>query len=341
MMEAMTKKERIRAAINKQPTDKLPYSFWTHMPGDDLEPQVIAQKTYDFYKEYDLDFIKMMNNGMYSTEDFGCVADYSEIKKGGAAKLVYSPVSAAEDWAKLSCPDIHKGAYGRELEHLRLLLGKVNGEAPIIFTVFTPITTANKICRNTLMEQIHAGYGTDIKKGMDVITKTTCELVKEVIRMGADGIFFASQMATYDKMDDILYEEFGKPYDLQVLEAAKDGWFNVLHAHGDNIIFDILKTYPVNAFNWHAFETLPDLVEARDMTGKCLVGGIKRYSITDCKRNEIQNEIYTCLKELKGIGHILTPGCVVRYPLDKETLSFVRKAKEDIELNLTNRRGTL
>jgi len=333
-MKTMTKMERIRAAINKQPTDKLPYSFWTHMPEDDLDPHVIAQKTYDFYKEYDLDFIKMMNNGMYSTEDFGCVADYSEIRAGGAAKLTDSPVSVAEDWERLTVQDIHKGAYGRELEHLRLLLEKVAGEAPVLFTIFSPISTANKISRNTLMKQIHEGKGNYVKKGLEIVTEVTCALAEEVIRMGADGVFFASQMATYDTMEEEEYAEYGSPYDKRVLEAAGKGWFNVLHGHGDNIMFNLLKDYPVTAFNWHAFETLPSLKEARDITGKCLVGGLKRYSITDKKKNEIMNQIYTSLTELEGVGHILTPGCVVRYPLDKETLTFVRAAKEDIEARL-------
>ena len=29
----MTKKERIQAAIRGEKPDKMPYSFWTHMPG--------------------------------------------------------------------------------------------------------------------------------------------------------------------------------------------------------------------------------------------------------------------------------------------------------------------
>ncbi len=28
----------------------MPYSFWTHMPGTDLDPEAISQKTYEFYK---------------------------------------------------------------------------------------------------------------------------------------------------------------------------------------------------------------------------------------------------------------------------------------------------
>src|SRR5438270_6340876 len=40
---------------------------------------------------------------------------------------------------------------------------------------------------------------------------------------GVDGIFFATQMATTDLLTREEYEEFGRPYDLQVLEAATTG----------------------------------------------------------------------------------------------------------------------
>lgn len=83
----------------------MPYSFWTHMPGTDLDPEAISQKTYEFYKKYDFDFVKTMNNGMYAIEDFGCTVDYSEIVKGGVAKVVSTPISCAADWRKLTvCP---------------------------------------------------------------------------------------------------------------------------------------------------------------------------------------------------------------------------------------------
>jgi len=41
----MTKKERIQAAIRGEKPDKMPYSFWTHMPGTDLDPEAISQKS--------------------------------------------------------------------------------------------------------------------------------------------------------------------------------------------------------------------------------------------------------------------------------------------------------
>ena len=113
----MTKKERIQAAIRGEKPDKMPYSFWTHMPGTDLDPEAISQKTYEFYKKYDFDFVKTMNNGMYAIEDFGCTVDYSEIVKGGVAKVVSTPISCAADWRKLTVCPCTQGSNARELRH--------------------------------------------------------------------------------------------------------------------------------------------------------------------------------------------------------------------------------
>ena len=46
----MTKRERIQAAVKGTKPDKLPYSLWTHLPGIDLDPALLAEKTYEFYK---------------------------------------------------------------------------------------------------------------------------------------------------------------------------------------------------------------------------------------------------------------------------------------------------
>lgn len=328
----MTKRERIKAAVNGERPDKMPYSLWTHLPGIDLDPVLLAEKTYEFYKTYDVDFIKTMNNGMYAIEDFGCTVDYSEIEKGGVAKVTRTPIESASDWLKLSPQPFTKGSLQRELTSLKLLLEKTAGEeVPVLFTVFSPITTADKISGKKLLSHIREGHGEEVKHALDAITETTMALAKEAIRLGADGVFFASQMSSYDSMTALEYLEFGKPYDLKVLEAAKDGWFNTIHAHGDNIIFDILKDYPVSVFNWHAGETLPELDEAFLLTGKCLMGGLKRMDITNRNKNAVQNQIYESFKKLHGLHQILTPGCVIRYPLDDEMLGYVKRTKEYIE----------
>lgn len=329
---SMTKKERLKAALRGEKPDRIPYSLWSHMPGTDLDPVAITEKTYEFYKDYDLDFIKTMNNGMYAIEDFGCTVDYSEIEKGGVAKITSSPIHSPEDWEKLQICSFKEGSLARELTYLRLLLDKVKGEeVPVIFTVFSPITIADKLSGKKALEHIRAGHGEKVKKALEVIAETTRSLAAEAIRMGADGVFFASQLSTYNQMSDVEYLEYGKPYDVSVLEGAGNGWLNTIHCHGENIMFDILKDYPVQVFNWHAWETLPAIDEAAALSGHCLMGGLERMDITNRNKNEIRNQIYQCCKITGGRHLILTPGCVIRYPLDAEMLAYVRKTKEAVE----------
>ena len=289
-------------------------------------------KTHEFYKKYDFDFVKTMNNGMYAIEDFGCTVDYSEIVKGGVAKVVSTPISCAADWRKLTVCPCTQGSNARELRHLQLVLEKLKGEeVPVIFTAFTPITIADKISGGKLISYIEEGHGDDVKAALEVITETTAQLVAAAIDMGADGIFLASQMSSYDKCTDRQYLEYGKPYDLRVLEAAGKGWMNTIHCHGDHIMFHILKDYPVQVFNWHAWESLPALDEAYALTGKCLMGGLSRTDITQQNRGAIQNQIFQCFKLLGGRHQILTPGCVIRYPLDDDMLSFIGTTRNEIE----------
>lgn len=331
----MTKKERIQAVLRGEKPDKLPYSFWTHMPGTDLDPEAIAQKTYEFYKQYDLDLVKTMNNGMYAIEDFGCTVDYAEIAQGGVAKVVHSPITCAQDWGKLSVCPCDRGSNARELRHLSLVLEKLAGEeVPVLFTAFTPITIADKLCGGALMSYIDQGHGAVVAQALEIITQTTAQLVRAAIHLGADGIFLASQMSTYDKCTVERYLEFGRPYDLRVLAAAEGGWLNTIHCHGDHILFEVLKDYPVQVFNWHVWETLPALEEAYALTGKCLMGGLDRTDITRRDRGAIQNQIFRCFKELGGRHQILTPGCVIRYPLDDEMLAFIGRTRNEIEVAL-------
>ena len=328
----MTKKERVRAAVEGRTPDRLPYSIWTHLPGIDLDPKRLAEETYQFYKTYDVDVIKTMNNGMYAIEDFGCKVDYSDIQKGGTAKVVSTPIQGPEDWSRIQVCDVDQGSLKWELYSLQLLLDRLKGEeVPVVFTVFSPLTTADKLSGKAILGHIQAGYGKEIKGALERIAQTTGQLAAKAIELGADGVFFASQMSNYDTMSVEMYEEYGVPYDQMVLEHCSKGWLNTLHAHGSNIMFELLKDYPVQVFNWHAWESLPSVAGVHALTGKCLMGGLNRMDITHGDRNAITEQIFQSYQLMSGRNLILSPGCVIRYPLDEKVLHFIRRTKDEIE----------
>lgn len=94
----MDSRERLHKAFLGEETDRLPYAFWTHLPDVDLDPDLLATHTLDFAREYGIDFIKTMSNGMFSTEDWGNVIDYSRVPLGGVAEVVNHAVADPDDW---------------------------------------------------------------------------------------------------------------------------------------------------------------------------------------------------------------------------------------------------
>jgi uroporphyrinogen decarboxylase len=276
---------------------------------------------------------------MYAVEDFGCEVDFSEIAHGGIAKIVSSPINSPEDWVKIEALPLTAKALSRELYSLELLLEKLRDEeVPVLFTVFSPMTIADKLSGNKLVEHFKEGAGELIREALTSIAQTTANLARRAVEMGAAGIFFASQMSNHSIIEEELYREYGVPSDIEVLRAS-GGWFDTLHAHGNSIMFKLLKDYPVAVFNWHVGESLPELKEGSLLTGKCVMGGLERMDITRRDKNALRSQICNCFKQLGGQRHILTPGCVIRHPLDDDILQFLRREKDKIEQKFRYRSG--
>lgn len=202
----MDKNELIRRTIKGEAASHITFSFWTHLPDIDREPSKIAQATYDMYKLYNLDFIKTMNNGMYAVENYHTVVDFSEVAKGGVAKVVKTPIHRYEDWASLPILDIEDApAVQRELDHLQQLLNLVDGEAPDIMTVFSPLTTADKLAQGKLADYLaeETEFGLDyIHQALNKIAHFTALVAKRAIELGAAGVYFAIQLRSYEKVSE-------------------------------------------------------------------------------------------------------------------------------------------
>jgi uroporphyrinogen decarboxylase len=49
-MKQMSRRERLQAAINRQPVDRVPYAVWRHFPAVDRSPAGLAQSTLRFHE---------------------------------------------------------------------------------------------------------------------------------------------------------------------------------------------------------------------------------------------------------------------------------------------------
>ncbi|MGG5809638.1 uroporphyrinogen decarboxylase family protein [Falsiroseomonas sp. CW058] len=305
----------VRAALAGEATPRPPYAFWTHFPDTDLDPDAIARETVAFARATRQDFVKSMPNGLYAVEDWGIRADFSDIARGGVAKVTASPIAAPEDWARVTRRDPASGALGRELRHLSLLVEALGPGVPVLATVFSPVTTAKKLSGGAFAAHA-ASHPAPVRAALDEIAATTAAFAARAIALGCAGVFFAVQDATATR-GAAAWRELGLDHDLAALDGARGGWFNAVHMHGDDIAFDLLATYPVHALNWHVGETPPGIAEYRAAGGRrAVLGGLRRAAITARDMAAVDADIAAALSADGGRGVLLAPGCVIRHPVD-------------------------
>lgn len=321
----MDRNETIRALLEGKDPGRGLYSFWTHFPDVDHDPELLARRSLELYEAHDLAFIKTMANGLFSVEDHGCVCDFGAIAKGGVAKVTKYAVERAEDLERIGSPDPDAGALRRELLSIQHLSRISGGRVPLAATVFSPLTTLQKMSKVPVGRLI-AEAPASVHAALKNIALSTGAFAVRTIEVGAAGVYFAMQSATTDSFSGPEYDEFGVPYDLQVLDAvAGRSWFNIAHIHGENIMFDKVAGYPVQGISWHVWETEPTVSEfLKRAPGKTIVGGLQRFHITEGRKDLLAQQIRDMFAETGGRRLILAPGCVIRAPFDEECLEFVR-----------------
>lgn len=321
----MTYSDALRRVFDQPVGGRPLFSFWTHFPDDDMDADTLAAATIRFQQEFDLDFVKTAPNGMYAIEDMGVTLDFSEVPKGGVAHVVETPFERPDAWDSLPVADFTRGALARELRALRLVRAALP-DAVIVFTVFSPMTIAAKLSRGRIYDHLaDRANAATVHAALGRLADTVRDFSAAAIETGADGVFFAHQdtgrhLLSYDD-----FSEFVRPYDIEALRGAQAGRFNVLHIHGDQIRFAEVQDYPVHALNWHDWETRPRAAAGLLSSGKCVVGGIDRWLLTNNDVAAAKRQIDTVLAQTQGLGDlILAPSCTIRAGFSSATFHAVR-----------------
>jgi uroporphyrinogen decarboxylase len=327
----MAKAERIHAAVARKEVDRPPVSFWRHFPDVDDDPFALAEALLAFHATYDLDFIKVMPTGVYCVEDWGCRVAYRGSLDGSRVCIDHA-VKRPDDWTRVRLLDFEKGALGRELTCLREVVKGRRDDAPVLQTVFSPLTITKKLAADERFLEDLRQRPTLIHAALDAITETMCRFVAACLGSGADGIFFATQVAASGLVTAEEHRVFAEPYDRRVLEqAANGGSFSILHVHGLDIPFDVMATYPVPAINWHDRRTPPSLKEARAVFSGAVVGGLNEVdTLRKGPEETVRAEVEDALRQTEGVGHILAPGCGFPVDVPEAHLRAVRIAVEDL-----------
>ena len=308
-MNSMSKRQRLEATIAGQAVDRPPVALWRHWPVDDQQGENLARATLAFQRMFDFDFIKVTPSSDYCLAGWGAESRWVGNEEGTREwrrRVIHKP----EDWEQLRVLEPKSGLLGEVGRAFSIIGEEVKDEVPFIPTIFNPLSQARNLAGERLLSDLRQ-HPQEVKAGLRTITETIVRFIESLRPAGIAGIFLALQHASYDVLTEAEYGEFGRPYDLDILEATQGLWFNLLHLHGQNVMFDLVADYPVQAVNWHDQETPPSLKDALTRFPGALVGGLRQWeTMMRGTPDQARTEVRAAVEQTGGQRLIIGTGCV-------------------------------
>src|SRR3990172_11080419 len=120
MRAVMSKTERVLAAVRGGEVDRVPVSAWWHDFPREWSAEALAEATFEAYRRYDWDFVKVNPRACYYGEGWG--AQYVESAEPyQQPKLIEPAVSSPEGLRRVQPLDVTVGAYGEQLAALSIM----------------------------------------------------------------------------------------------------------------------------------------------------------------------------------------------------------------------------
>jgi uroporphyrinogen decarboxylase len=236
-----------------------------------------------------------------------------------------------EDWRGLAKLDVRRGVYGAQNAALGAAAKELKGTAPILQTVFSPLTTARKLAGESTLQHLRQ-HPDALEEGLKTITEVTIAFGEEALKAGAHGFFFATQLATTDVLTPAEYDRFGKRWDLEFFNAFKGRTrIDMLHLHGMNPMFDELAGYPVGLVNWHDRLTAPTLKAAAGRFKGALVGGVEELGLlVKGSEAQVRAQARDAIAQTGGRRLLLGPGCVAGIAAPEQNIrAVIEEARKD------------
>ena len=310
-MSTMTKKERVAAAASGEPVDRAPASLWGHNFLREWSNEELVGETIEQYERYDWDFIKINPRWSMFPEAWGAV--YEPPKEQTNQTLLRSALETLDQLDAVASVHAERGVLGEHVESTRLVVEGTRGEVDVIQTVFSPMSVLGLMFGHPrALKQAAAEAPAAVHGAIRRITTTIIDYSRANLNAGASGVFYAPlQWASRDNATPDFYREFGRPYDLQVLDAIADAPFNVLHVcHTNNMVAELLD-YPVAAINWDDRDaTNASLAEVWANTETAVMGGVSRSGLGELNAEQVEAQA----REAAGVGPtrvFVTGGCSI------------------------------
>ena len=317
----MDKRTRVLNAMDKLPVDHVPVGFWFHFDGEETKGEECVQAHLRYYRETDLDFLKIMNDGYSSyplPDTVKTAKDLWDLK----------PLGKDHPWIK------------DQVWRAKRIVEEIGQERCVFYNVFAPFSFIRNGKRNALIMDFLREDKLAVMHAIDIVAEDAALLSQLLIQeAGCDGIYYCVQGGEKDRFTIEEYKEIVAPSDLYVLEHAnRYSDYNIMHCCGwagakNNI--ELWQDYPVKCVNWAVFvEELP-LPEGRAFFGdKAILGGFETLHLDASlgkykgimysgQKKEIEDFTRDTILTFGKRGLLLGGDCTIATWLDHERIKWI------------------
>lgn len=292
----MNKRDRFLSAVAREPVDRAPSTCWTHFMTETLGGLEHAKRHLVYQREYDWDICKVVNDFQYPFPE--------------GLETIRGP----EDIERFEEASMDAYLFREELIAIRALRAELGPDTPIVFTTFDPLRQiVRRAGINTV--PILLAHPVQTLRALKAINASLMTFMTEMKAAGADGVFLAINSAhapgTPMAVSDDDYRAFMRPFEIELLDSMR-GMTRFLHVHGPAIRMDRVADYPYEVVSVSdRMDANPSMAELRDLTGKCVMGGIDETRLGRMTPDELRRQIADTFREVGETGVILAPGCTV------------------------------
>lgn len=307
----MNSKQRVAMALMGERPDRPPVSFWHHFAPNALRGKPAVEAHLLHVDKYQPDFLKVMNDTGFPRPSPEWVIESA------------SDLKAMKELSGL------EAEFSMELDIVRELRERLGPDMPMIVTVFNTWATMRRLTapendvhgppkvlaedeRDAVLSRVLKEDPRAFAEALNLLGRGLAKFARRVLDEGADGIFLSvrDDWVDTDTNGDGTYDRIVMQTDLDVLEGAAEGWFNMLHVCGVGKDFVRFGGYPAHVINWADRYAGPSIAEAKGMTDKPLSGGVDNLNtLPNAAPQEVEKEVRDAIKQAGTRPILITPGC--------------------------------
>jgi uroporphyrinogen decarboxylase len=343
--DAADRRAEFAALLAGDSTRRFLTSAWQHFVGEEYDPVRFATATVDFNRTWDWDWVKINPRAVYYSEAWGSVYDENDYV-GVVPRLVSSAITGVADLAKIVPLDPRTNPALAEHIASARLIRKQLGDLALIQTVFSPLSVllqlaglpsypGGEFAGSTAQfsrEDLLRNDPVLAHAALAAIARTLADYVELLVApvedggAGLDGVFYAvTGTASSGYFDKETFDEYSRPYDLQVLKAVGDGDV-VFHTCRADSHPEWFVDYPIDALQWDQFQNGNPSLDTD--FGVAVVGGVyNELFAVGGDRGLVTAQLERTLADAPDRPFLLAPSCTIPTPADPESLRRLRDAR--------------